>query len=134
MILVDTSCWVDYLRGTGTTAAAEVGRLVREDLVSVATCEPVAMELLAGSGQQSVHDKIETLVNGLSSLPFHPVTDFRTAAAIQRAVRSRGLVVRSLVDCMIAAIALRADVPVLHKDADYEAIAEVTRLQQVSLR
>lgn len=134
MILVDTSCWVDYLRGTGTPAAAEVDRLVREDLVSVATCEPIAMELLAGSGQQSVHDKIQTLVNGLPSLPFEPVTDFRTAAAIQRAARSRGLVVRSLVDCMIATVALRAGVPVLHKDADFEVIADLTRLQQISLR
>jgi predicted nucleic acid-binding protein len=39
------------------------------------------------------------------------------------AVRHSGCTVRSLVGCLIAAIARRSDVPILHKDADFDAIA-----------
>lgn len=38
-------------------------------------------------------------------------------------MRPQGRTVRSLVDCLIAAVALRHDVALLHKDADYDAIA-----------
>lgn len=36
---------------------------------------------------------------------------------------------RSLIDCLIAAVALRHGVPVLHHDADFEALARHTPLQ-----
>jgi predicted nucleic acid-binding protein len=39
------------------------------------------------------------------------------------AVRRSGRTVRSLVGCLVAAIALRSDVPILHEDADFDAIA-----------
>jgi predicted nucleic acid-binding protein len=60
--------------------------------------------------------------------------DFRAAAEIHRAVRRTGRTIRSSVDCLIAAIALRHDVELLHKDVDFEVIAEVTELKQRSLR
>lgn len=56
--------------------------------------------------------------------------DFRQAAAIYLAVRRQGKTVRSLVNCLIAAIALRSDVLILHKDADYAAIARCLPLRE----
>jgi predicted nucleic acid-binding protein len=37
--------------------------------------------------------------------------------------------VRSLMDCLIAAVAIREEVELLHNDADFEAIARQTTLR-----
>jgi predicted nucleic acid-binding protein len=81
------------------------------------------MELLAGADTPARLDAIEKLTNGLPVLGVDPALDFRQAAAVFLAVRRTGRTVRSLIDCVIAAVALRHEVPILHRDADFDAIA-----------
>jgi len=52
------------------------------------------------------------------------------AAELYRAARRNGLTVRSGVDCLIAACALRHALEVLHHDRDYSALARVSDLRQ----
>jgi predicted nucleic acid-binding protein len=40
-----------------------------------------------------------------------------------------GETVRKLVDCLIAAVAVRADIEVLHADADFATLARHTELR-----
>lgn len=134
MILFDTSVWIDYLRGAGTAATRDVRRRLAESAGEIVICEPVAMELLAGAPNDATLRKLELLVNGLPSLALEDATDFRAAADIHRSARRAGLTVRSLVDCLIATIALRHGATVVHKDADYDVIAGITALNVVSLR
>lgn len=122
MILVDTSAWIDYLRDAQTPVAAQLSALVQAD-GDLVTTEPVVMELLAGADTATRADALERLTNGLPVLGVEPALDFRQAAQVHLAVRRTGRTVRSLVDCLIAAVAMRHDVAVLHKDADYTAIA-----------
>ncbi len=128
MILVDTSVWVDYLRGTAAGPVAELHRLVRTDPGELATCEPVVMELLSGAGPTQLAS-LERLVDGLVSLEIYPVTHYRHAAAIYRAVRASGHTVRAVNDCLIAAVALTHDAEILHRDKDFERIAACTPLR-----
>ncbi|MBL8931140.1 MAG: PIN domain nuclease [Kineosporiaceae bacterium] len=134
MNLVDTSAWVDYLRAAPTPATAALRELLSTEPGRVAICEPIAMELLAGAGEGIRLARLEHLVNGLPSLSVEPATDFRAAATIYRAGRRAGLTIRSLVDCLIAAQAIRHDVALIHKDVDYEVIAQLTPLRAISLR
>ena len=53
---------------------------------------------------------------------------FIEAAGLYRAARRQGLTVRSSVDCLIAACALRHDMPVLHKDRDYDLLGRISPL------
>lgn len=129
MILVDTSAWIDYLRGTDTGVARELQSLI-EDGVDLVTTEPILMELLAGADTPERADALETLTNGLPLVRLDPRLDFRQAAAIHLAVRRTGKTVRSLVNCLIAAIALRHEVYLLHKDGDYAAIAACLPLRE----
>ncbi len=128
MILVDTSAWIDHLRASDSVVAAELTALII-DGADLATTEAVVMELLAGADTPVRADAIERLTNGLPLLGTDPRLDFRQAAAVFLATRRSGRTVRSLVDCLIAAVALRHDVPLLHKDADYDAIASCLPLQ-----
>ena len=61
-------------------------------------------------------------------MPTNPI-DYEDAAALYRACRRSGETVRKLIDCLIAAIAIRTDLPVLHADADFDVLARHTPLR-----
>lgn len=133
MILLDTSVWVDYLRGTPGAATEHVRGLIREG-APLAVTEPIVMELLAGAPDDRALERLEVLVSGLPLLAVDAHLDYRDAATIYRSARRRGLTVRKLVDCLIAAVALRTGARLVHKDADFDVIGSVAPLDAVSLR
>jgi hypothetical protein len=128
VILVDTSAWAEYFRATGSPAAAVVRRLLDDRLDDLAMCEPIAMEILAGAGSDTAYSRLERLVNGLPSLTVDDAVDFRSAAKIYRAARRTGKTIRSITDCLIAAVAIRHDATLVHRDGDFEVIGQVTTL------
>ncbi|MBI3201267.1 MAG: PIN domain-containing protein [Myxococcales bacterium] len=58
---------------------------------------------------------------------------FEDAVHLYRSARRAGLTVRSSVDCLIAACALRHDVEVVHRDRDFAALAKISGLRQRQL-
>jgi len=125
VILVDTSAWVEFLRDTGSPACERVDVLLEAD---VATCDPVRMEVLAGArDERHLHELRRLLARG-TSIPTLP-TDYEDAAAWYRTCRRNGDTIRRLVDCLIAAVAIRAGVELLHADADFDALARHTPLR-----
>ncbi|BDB42939.1 MULTISPECIES: type II toxin-antitoxin system VapC family toxin [Mycobacterium] len=134
MILIDTSAWVEYFRASGSAAAHEVRRLISDHADQLAMCEPVAMEILCGATDDNAQAKLERLVNGLPSLPVDNAIDFRAAAEVYRSARRVGATIRSITDCLIAAVAIRHGATVMHRDADFDVIARITRLDAQSLR
>lgn len=126
MILVDTSAWVEYLRGTGSGTHARVRSLVSEGAL-LATTDPVIMELLAGARDEAHATRLRRMLMALEPRPALG-TDFEEAARIHRSCRAAGETVRSLLDCLVAAVALREGLTVLARDRDFEAIARQTGL------
>ena len=55
---------------------------------------------------------------------------FVDAVGLFRAGRRAGVTIRSSIDCLIAACALRNDLEVLHRDRDYAALARDSGLRQ----
>jgi predicted nucleic acid-binding protein len=134
VILIDTSAWIEYFRATGSAAAIEVRRLLSEEADQAAMCEPVAMEILSGVSDDSTHANLERLVNGLPSLTIDNAVDFRAAAQIYRAARRAGRTIRSINDCLIAAVVIRHGARIVHRDSDFEVIASMTNLEATSFR
>lgn len=134
MILIDTSAWIEYFRATGSATAIEVRRLLSTEPDRIVMCEPVAMEILSGAVDDDKHAKLEQLVNGLPSLKIDDAVDFRSAAAIYRTARRAGQTIRSINDCLIAAVSIRHGASIIHRDADFEAIAAITGLEAQSFR
>lgn len=124
MILVDTSAWIEFLRDTGSAACVRVDELLAEE---IATCQPVRMELLAGARDGQHLQDLRGLLARATTLETLPV-DYEDAAMLYRACRRRGETVRKLVDCLIAAHAIRARLPLLHADADFDVLARHTEL------
>jgi len=127
VILIDTSAWIEFLRDTGSPACEQVDALLGEEL---ATCDPVRMEVLAGARDDHHLAELRRLLAGSALLATRP-GDFEEAAILYRRCRRNGETVRRLVDCLIAAIAIRSDVPVLHHDAGFDALARCAGLRTV---
>ena len=125
MILIDTSAWVEFLRDTGSPVCQLVDDLLAAE---IATCDVVRMEVLAGARNEQHLQQLRRLLARASTLPMGPA-DYDTAAALYRTCRQRGHTVRKLIDCLIAAVAIRADVPILHLDADFDMLAQHTTLR-----
>lgn len=135
MILADTSAWVEYDRGTGTTADQRIAELIAGDGPLMVT-EPVLMEVLAGARDDEREDDLRRMLLRFGLAPFDAVTDFDAAARIYRRCRQVGVTPRGMVDCMIAAVANRRGLALLAWDADMFRVAEVVGidLDEASLR
>ena len=127
MILIDTSAWVDYLRRSGSEAGQAVARAIRAG--AAATTDVVIMEVLAGTTEPGRLASWERSLDSSELLEQVPREDAETAAFLYRTCRQAGETPRQLTDCLIAAVALRNDVAVLHRDRDYSVIARHTGLQ-----
>ena len=125
MTLIDTSAWVEFLRDTGSAVCQRVDDLLAEE---VATCDPIRMEVLAGARDEQHLTDVRRLLARASTLETRP-TDYEEGAAIFRTCRRRGGTVRRITDCLIAAIAIRDDVPLLQNDRDFVVIARLTNLR-----
>lgn len=126
MILVDTSVWIEVFK---KRHPFDLEKTV--DFADIVTCLPVLQEVLQGFRDERA---FRLAHEALSSLPIvdspldRAVVD--SAVDLYRSARRRGLTVRSSVDCLVAASALRHDLEVLHHDRDFSLLAKVAPLRQ----
>lgn len=120
---------MEFLRRTGSPTGARLRTALES--AEAATCDPVRLEVLAGARHDAHLDRLDGLLKMAVLLPVGS-TDYDEAASLYRACRRRGETPRRLFDCLIAAVAIREDVPLLHADRDFDAIARCTRLEVVS--
>jgi predicted nucleic acid-binding protein len=100
----------------------------------IITCLSVIQELLQGFGDERAYRLAREAMLALPAVESPLRIDLvEEAVGLYRTARKRGLTVRSSVDCLIAACALRHDLEVLHRDRDFTAIASVSQLRQRSV-
>ncbi len=130
MVLVDTSVWIEtYRRGTPFRLDSAV------DFDDVVTCLPVVQEVLQGFRDETAFRLAREAMHALPMVESPlPVGVFDEAVDLYRRARQSGRTVRSGVDCLIAACALRHNLVVLHHDRDYGSLAAVSPLQQREIR
>jgi predicted nucleic acid-binding protein len=121
--LIDTSVWIEWFRKTDSPACQAVARL-RDNPQALATTQPVTFEVLAGAPARAL-PAVERVLSGARLLSVVPQLDFDAATHIYRAARQGGQTVRSLMDCLIAAVAIRSGAVLLHQDRDFEVIAGI---------
>ena len=124
MLLVDTSVWIEVFRKPSRVRLDQI-----VDFDDVATCLPVVQEVLQGFRDERAY---QTARDALFALPMvdSPLTRpvFEQAIDLYRAARRAGLTIRSGVDCLIAACAIRHSLTVLHHDRDFDLLAKVSAL------
>lgn len=128
MTLPDSSAWIEYLRDTGSATCNRFKELLLQNANEVMICAAVRMEVLAGARDGAQYVALGALLSQARDIPTLP-EDFDRAAELYRRCRQRGETVRNLIDCLIAAVAIRAGFPVLHNDRDFDVLARYTELQ-----
>ncbi|UYM03678.1 type II toxin-antitoxin system VapC family toxin [Solicola gregarius] len=131
-MIVDTSVWIEYLRRGDSRAGERLAASIREG-ARIVVPETVLMELLSGPTDEHVATQRRRMLEAFEVVAFAPLVDSVRAAGLQRACRRAGETVRNLGDCQIAAVALRLDVAVMHRDADFEVLARHAGLRTVAL-
>lgn len=125
MVLVDTSVWVAVFRQGSQLSLEEI-----VDFDDVVTCLPVVQEVLQGFQDPKAFNRARDAMYALPIVDSPmPQAAFDQAVDLYRATRRAGLTVRSGVDCLIAASAIRHHLEVLHDDRDYDSLARVSTLQ-----
>ena len=94
--------------------------------------DPILLEVMSGAPKGAVA-RIQRLLEAQQVEALFPKLDWLDAATIYRELRWRGVTIRSQIDVLVAAVAIRLDVPVLHHDRDYEHITRHTTLRTVKV-
>jgi predicted nucleic acid-binding protein len=129
MVIVDTTVWVDYLRGTDTPHTAWLDREIerrRLGLTDLILCEVL----------QGVSDERSALATRREMLKFEVFTtggvELATSAALNyRTLRARGFTIRRTLDCLIATFCLGNQHSLLHNDRDFDPFEHELELQVV---
>jgi predicted nucleic acid-binding protein len=125
LIVVDTSVWVDFLRGDDTAAAQRLKGLITE-AAPVALTDVILYEVLAGVREP---EPLEGWLRAFPLLTLGGADDVSFAAALFRRARDSGNAVSAGPDCLIAAVCIRSDSPLLHSDGDFDRLAACTGLR-----
>lgn len=132
MILVDTSVWIDFLRGANTAHRHMLHRLIEDD-EDISITGIILTEILQGIKQDK---DFRTVREYLLEFPLHEprgVETYLEAAGIYRECRKKGKTVRKTVDCIIAAVCMENDLVLFHKDADFDRIRACTGLRVLKI-
>ncbi len=129
-MIVDTSAWVEFLRGTGSKADCAVADALREGQ-PIAAPGLVIQEVLQGCRSDTHAAEVRRLLESCARVePVYPET-YAHAAALYRRCRKAGRTVRATVDCLLGALALEHDLAVLTLDRDFEVLRSVAGVRVV---
>jgi len=120
MILVDTSVWIDYFRGSDGRLTTHLQALLEDDRVALAA--PVKIEILSGS---SARDRV-ALQRVLQALPLlipAQSTWERMEGWTEKAVAKGERF--GVGDLLIAGLAADSDVPVWSRDEDFKRMQKL---------
>ena len=126
MFLVDTSAWIEFFR---KGSRIRLQSICAPEQVTIVL--PVYQEVLQGlKDEGAFHIARDALMH--ARFVENPLGQevFEEAIGLYRLTRAKGITVRSSVDCLIAACAIRHGLVVLHRDRDYTGIAKVSALRE----
>jgi hypothetical protein len=129
-MLVDSRVWIDHFRGN-TTPQTDFLRDALSTLgQNVLIGNLILAEVLRGFSEidarrtKSAFDKLECVELAGCELAIK-------AARNYRALRAKGVTVRSTIDCLIATYCIEARIPLLHGDRDFDPFTEHLGLKAV---
>lgn len=127
MVIIDTTVWIDYLRGVNNPETNWLDRelpLRRLGLTDLILCEVLQGVQVESAFLQVCKDlmRFKVFETGGIDLAISAANNYRT-------LRQRGYTVRKTIDCLIATFCLLHGHVLLHRDQDFESFEKVLGLQ-----
>lgn len=118
MILVDSSVWIDYFRGTVTPQTDRLDALLGTELIAIG--DLILAEVLQGFTRERDFNQARKLLTSLlvvdlvgGEIAIQAARDFRT-------LRARGVTVRKTIDTLIATRCIENKWALLYSDRDFD--------------
>lgn len=129
MVIVDTTVWIDYLKGSDNPETHWLAHALSRQRLGLS--DLILCEVLQGISDPALFAQVRD-----SLLKFRILqtggTDFAIAAASNyRTLRRHGYTVRKTIDCLIATQCMREGHDLLHRDRDFDPFEEVLGLRVV---
>lgn len=121
MILVDSSVWVNYFNGQRSRETDHLDTLLGQEPIAIG--DLILAEVLQGFRSDRDYRTARAL---LTTLPIYELLDTKRALCVAdnyRALRKRGITMRSTADAIIATFCIEQAVPLLYSDRDFEPFA-----------
>ena len=118
MILVDSSVWINYFNGVVCAETDRLDALLGQDNILMG--DIILAEVLQGFSSDAEFKRAQNL---LALLPLREMLGREVAlqtAKNYRLLRKQGVTVRKTVDVMIGTFCILNNIPMLHKDRDFE--------------
>jgi predicted nucleic acid-binding protein len=122
LILVDSSVWIDYFRGTATAQADRLDHLLGGELLAIG--DIVLTEVLQGFASERDFTQALQLMTSLVMVEIGGQDIAVSAARNFRTLRARGITVRKTIDTLIATRCIHDELTLLYSDRDFDPFVE----------
>ena len=122
MILVDSSVWIDFFRGTVTPEAEMLDSLLGTE--PIATGDLILTEVLQGFVSDRDFNQAKKLLTSLVVVNLAGQDIAIQAAKNFRALRELGVTVRKTIDTVIATHCIESRLALLYSDRDFDPFVE----------
>lgn len=122
MILVDSSVWIDFFRGTGTPETKRLDALLGSELLVVG--DLILAEVLQGFSSERDFNQARKLLTALDVVTLGGPDIAIQAARNFRTLRARGVTIRKTIDTLIATRCIESEYSLLFSDRDFEPFVE----------
>lgn len=132
MILIDSSVWIDYFRGTSTRESDKLDSLLGAEPVSIG--DLMLTEVLQGFNSEREFNQARALLTSLEVVPLVGQDIAIKAARNFRTLRAAGITVRKTIDTIIATRCIESRYALLFSDRDFDPFVRHLGLRPVLLR
>lgn len=121
MILVDSSVWIDFFRGTQSPQVDQLDALLGKEQLVIG--DLILAEVLQGFGSERDFNQARKTLDAFSVVELGGKVIAVQAARNFRALRALGITVRKTIDTIIATRCIESGYTLLHGDRDFDAFA-----------
>lgn len=118
MILVDSSVWIDYFRGTATPQTDKLDSMLASEQIAIG--DLMLTEVLQGFGSDKEFDQAMKLFSSLTVVEIGGEETAIQAAKNFRALRALGVTPRKTIDTLIATRCIENGLALLYSDKDFD--------------
>lgn len=130
MILVDSSVWIDFFRGTASPQVDLLDSLLGKEPLLIG--DLILAEVLQGFTSERDFNQGHRLLGSLEMIEIGGRDIAIQAARNFRTLKRLGLTVRKTIDTLIATRCIESGLSLLHSDRDFDPFAEHLGLESVS--
>lgn len=122
MILVDSSVWIDYFRGTENPQSNHLDALLGSQPIAIG--DLMLTEILQGFSRERDFIQASEVLAELEQIDIAGREIALEAARHFRTLRLKGVTVRKTIDTMIATRCVHDSLPLLYSDRDFDPFVE----------